>query len=68
MNPGEKFETSMVGSMGILAALVKRQIGQGSSKSEKFVGRRFTSHFFAICFSLGIDGDGGGDNPREYRM
>ena len=31
MNPGGKFETSVVGPLEILVALVKRQIGQGFS-------------------------------------
>ena len=31
VNPGGDFETSVVGSLGILVALVKRQIDQGSS-------------------------------------
>ena len=38
MNPGRDFETSMVGPIGILVALVKRKIGQGYSKLGKFLG------------------------------
>ena len=55
MNPGVKFETSMVGPLGILVALVKRQMGQGSSNSGKFSGRPFMSPFLAIDFSLVIE-------------
>ena len=32
MNPGEKVEISMVGSLEMLVALVKRKIGKGSYK------------------------------------
>ena len=39
MNPGANFVTSVVGPLGILAALVIRQICQGSSNSRRFYGR-----------------------------
>ena len=45
----------MVGYLGILVALVKKQIGQGSSKSGKIVGRPSMSPFLAIGFSLLIE-------------
>ena len=51
MNPGANFETSVVGPLEILVALVKRQIGQGSSNSGRFSGRPSMSPFLAICFS-----------------
>ena len=38
MKPGEIFETSMVGPLGILVALFRRQIVQGSSNSGIFGG------------------------------
>ena len=38
MNTGETFDTSMVGSLVVSFALVKRHIGQGSSKSRIFGG------------------------------
>ena len=52
MKPGKMFETSMVGTMGTLVALIKRYIGQGSSKSEIFSGGPPMSPFLAITFSL----------------
>ena len=55
MNPGATFETSVVGPMGILVALVKRHIGQGSSNSGRFSGRPSVDHFLAINFSLVIE-------------
>ena len=55
MNPGEKLETSVVGPLGILVALVKRQIGQGSYNSGRFSGRPSMSPFPAISFSLVIE-------------
>ena len=55
MNPGANFETSVVRSLGILVALVKRQIGQGYSNSGIFSGRPSMSPFIAICFSLVIE-------------
>ena len=54
-NPGGNLETSMVGPLGILVALVKRQIGQGSSNSGRFSGRPSMSPFLAISFSLVIE-------------
>ena len=38
MNPGGDFETSIVGPLGILVALVSRKIGQGCSDSGNFLG------------------------------
>ena len=55
MNPGANFETLVVGPLGILVALVKRQIGQGSSNSERFSGILSMSPFTAIRFSLAIE-------------
>ena len=55
MNPGANFETSMVGPLGILVTLVKRQIWQGSSKAGIFVGIPHMSTFIAIGVSLLID-------------
>ena len=51
MNPGGNVETSMFIPLVILDALVKIQIGQGSFRSGRFVGRHFMSPFLAICFS-----------------
>ena len=55
MKPGANFETSVVGPMGILVALVKRKIGQVYSRSGRFSGRPSVSTFLATSFSLGID-------------
>ena len=44
----------MIRPPGILVALVKRQIGQGSFKSCKFVGRPLMIPFLAIYFSMAI--------------
>ena len=55
MNQGVDFETSVVGPLGILVSLVKRQICQVSSKSGRFFGRPFMSPFIAISFILSID-------------
>ena len=51
MNAGGNFETSVVVLLGILVALVKRQIGQGSSDSERFSGRPSMSSSLDIFFS-----------------
>ena len=51
MKPGANFETLVVGILGILVALVKRKIGQESSKSGIFVGRPFMSPFIAIILA-----------------
>ena len=48
MNPGANFKTSLVAPLVILVALVKIQIGQGSSN----LGM---SRFLAIRFSLVIE-------------
>ena len=48
MNPGANFETSVVGLLGILVALVKRQIGRGSSNSRRFSGRTSMGFFFSF--------------------
>ena len=57
MNPVADFETSTVGTLGILFASVKRQIqiGQGYSKSGIFVGRPSMSIFLSIIFILAIE-------------
>ena len=55
MNPGANFETSVVGPLVILVALVKRQIGQGYSNSGRFSGRPSMNPFLAILFILVID-------------
>ena len=60
MKPGENLETSVVGPMAFLFALVKIQICQGSSKSGIFVGRTSTSTFIEIFFSLVIE------TPQNY--
>ena len=38
MNPGGNFETSVVGPLGVLVALVKRQIGQALPIQGDFLG------------------------------
>ena len=48
-------ETSVVGPLGILVALVRRKIGQGYSKSGIFFGRPYMSPFLVIHFSLLIE-------------
>ena len=55
MNLGANFETSVVGPLGILVALVKRQIGQGSFNSGKISDIPSMSPFIAIYVSLVID-------------
>ena len=55
MNPGGDFETSIVGPLGILVALVSRKIGQGYSDSGNFSGRTSMIPFLAIRFSLVIE-------------
>ena len=55
MNPGANFETSVVGPLGILVALVKRQIIQGSSNSGRLSERPSMSPFIAIRFILVIE-------------
>ena len=55
MNPGVNFETSVVGPLGILFSLLRRQIGQGSSNSGIFYVRPYMSPFLAIRFSLVIE-------------
>ena len=55
MNPGEKFETSVVGPLLILVAVVMRQIGQGSPNSGIFSGRPSMSPFLAISFIMVIE-------------
>ena len=54
MNPGENFETSMVGPLVMLSALVKRKIGRGYSESGRFVGRPSMTNLPAIFFGLSI--------------
>ena len=53
--PRGGFETSVVGPLVILFALVKIQIVQGSSNSGRFSGRPSMSPFLAIRFSLVIE-------------
>ena len=48
MNPGENFDTSVFGTLGILVALVKRKIGQGSSNSGICYRRPSMSTFMVI--------------------
>ena len=55
MNPGENLEISVVGTLGILVALVRRQKVQGSSKSGIFFGRPSICTFIAIHFSILIE-------------
>ena len=55
MKSGANFETSVVGSLGMLVALVKRQIVQGSYKLGIFSGIPFMNTFLAICFGLVIE-------------
>ena len=55
IKPGSKFDTSMVVSLVILSALVKRKIGQGYSKSWIFYRRTSMSTFIFILFRLAID-------------
>ena len=52
MEPGANSETSLVGPMGVLAALVKRKIWQGFSKSEIISGRPSICTFLDFRFSL----------------
>ena len=52
MKPGANFDTSMVIPMLIFVALVRRQIGQGYSKSGIFYGRPFMITFLVISLSL----------------
>ena len=48
IKPGGNVETSVVGLLVILVALVKIRIGQDSSKSEIFTGRPSMSTFIDI--------------------
>ena len=48
-------ETSVVGPLGILVALVKIQIGNDYSDSRRFSGRPSQSPFLSIHFSLMIE-------------
>ena len=52
MNPGANLETSMVVNLYISVGLVKRQIGQGSSKWGGGYGRPSMSPFIAIFIIL----------------
>ena len=49
------FEASVVGPLGILVALVKRNIGQGSSKSGIFSGITSMIPFLEISFIMVIE-------------
>ena len=55
MNPGETFETLLVGSLEILVSLVKIQKVQVYSNLGGFSGRPSMSPFLAIRFSLVIE-------------
>ena len=55
MNPMEHFETSMLGHMGVLFALVKRHIGQVSSKTGRFFGRTFMIQVFVNILNLEME-------------
>ena len=55
MNPGANFETSILGPLVILVDLLKIYIGQGSSKSGKFVIRPFISPLFNITNGIVVD-------------
>ena len=48
MNLGANFEISMVGTLVILVALLKRKIEKGSSKSGILFGRPFMITFLVI--------------------
>ena len=54
MKPGEIFEISVVGLLGVLVALIRIPIGKGSYKSEIFSVQRYMSPFLAISFSMVI--------------
>ena len=54
MKPGANVDTSVVGTLGILVAFIKIQIGQVSYKSWRFSGRISMSPFISINFSLVI--------------
>ena len=55
MNPGANFETSVVGPLEILVALVNRQIGQSYSNSGRFAITTFMSPLFAIISNLEME-------------
>ena len=55
MNPGAILETSVVVPLGILVALINRQIGKDYSKSGIFSGRPSMCTFITINFSLVIE-------------
>ena len=55
MNPGAKFETSIVGPLGIIVALVMIQIGKGYSNSGRFTGITSMIPFLAIRFIMVIE-------------
>ena len=55
INLGENFETSIVGPLVILVALVRRQIGQGYSNSGNLVGRPSINTLFPLSLSNGIE-------------
>ena len=54
MNPGEFFNNSMIGPLRVIVSLVNRQVGQGSYKLGRFVGRPLMSTFISIRFILAI--------------
>ena len=53
-NPEENFDKSMLGHLRIIVALVKRQIGQGSSNSGGLVRLPFMSNFLDIFCNMAI--------------
>ena len=55
MNPGANFETSILGPLVILVDLFMIYIGQGSSKSGKFVIRPLISPLFNITHNMVVD-------------
>ena len=52
VNLGANFDTSMLVPLWILSASVKRHIGNGSSKSGRFVYRPFVGNAFASISNL----------------
>ena len=55
MKPGANFETSVVGPLECLVALVKRQIRKGYYNPGRISGRPSMSSFLAIHFSLVVE-------------
>ena len=55
MNSGGEIWDINVGTSGILVALVKRKIGQGSYKPGGLIGRHFMITFFFILCNMEMD-------------